>query len=61
MTLQEALNDTFRVNYFADYLSNLSAAIYQDNVKIAGIRVSPLNSVNLLCLIFRLLCVVIDG
>jgi hypothetical protein len=36
LTLGEALNDTFRVNYFAQYLSNLSAAIYLDNVNIVG-------------------------
>jgi beta-glucosidase len=36
MTLAEALNDTFRVDYYSQYLSNLSAAIFEDHIDVHG-------------------------
>jgi beta-glucosidase len=36
MTVEEALNDEFRVRYFATYLDVMSRAIYQDKVKVLG-------------------------
>jgi len=36
LPLQEALNDTFRVNFYRDYLSELEKAIVEDGVKVLG-------------------------
>jgi hypothetical protein len=36
LPIKEALNDTFRVSYYRDYLQELSAAIYEDNVDVVG-------------------------
>lgn len=36
LPIEQALNDTFRVNYFSDYLDNVLAAIEQDGVNVRG-------------------------
>jgi len=36
LPLQQALNDTFRINYISDYLDQISLAINDDNVNVTG-------------------------
>eukprot|EP01127_Copromyxa_protea_P017949 TRINITY_DN5547_c0_g2_i2.p1 TRINITY_DN5547_c0_g2~~TRINITY_DN5547_c0_g2_i2.p1 ORF type:complete len:531 (+),score=63.39 TRINITY_DN5547_c0_g2_i2:31-1623(+) len=36
MTIASALNDTFRVKYYQEYLSELSKAAFEDNVNLLG-------------------------
>lgn len=36
MKLEEALNDVFRIEYFHDYLNEVSKAIIEDKVNVKG-------------------------
>ncbi len=36
MPLEQALNDTFRVNYYSAYLDNVAKAMNEDSVSVLG-------------------------
>jgi beta-glucosidase len=36
MSLELALNDTFRISYYSDYLANVKLAIEEDGVDVRG-------------------------
>ncbi|KAJ3035542.1 Beta-glucosidase 1A [Rhizophlyctis rosea] len=36
LSFEEALNDTYRVNYYKDYLENMLLAINEDGVQVKG-------------------------
>jgi beta-glucosidase/6-phospho-beta-glucosidase/beta-galactosidase len=36
MPIAQAINDTFRVNYYSSYLDNISKAMHEDSVSVMG-------------------------